>query len=312
MQLQLLQTFLAIYRAGSLTSAAQRLHLSQPAVSKHLRALESDAGRPLFIRLARGVAPTQEGEALARDIAPHLDALASISAGVALRGVRATVHIGGPADMLAAKVLPSLSDLTSSVRLRVRADIAEHLMEMLGADELDLVIATRHLPQKGIRFESLFHETLALLGNPAWAARLPPQLIERDPERALAEIPLVAYDEDLPLIRDYWQTVFGTTIDSSAVITVADLRAVGTVIAAGAGIGIVPRYLVSEAIGRGELIELHRPRRGRPTNEIFLAYRHARLRRPGVVQVRRRLVAAASTWEPPDPRELEFVPGGDG
>lgn len=295
-----LQTFLAIYRAGSLTAAAQRLHLSQPAVSKHLRALETEAGRPLFVRLARGVAPTPEGEALARDIAPHLDALAGVGANVSGRGVHATVHIAGPADMLATKALPSLIELVAAgMRLRVRTGIAEALLHLLISDELDLVIATRRVEEPGVVFESLFHETLVLVGDPAWAARLPAEVIERDPLAALAGVPLIAYDEDLPLLQPYWQRAFGATIEDAAAITVADLRAVCASVAAGAGISVVPRYLAAEAIGRGELIELHCPHGRRPANEIFLAYRRAALLRPGVEQVRAQLAATAGTWEGP-------------
>jgi len=293
-----LQTFLAIYRAGSLTAAAQQLHLSQPAVSKHLRALETEAGRPLFVRLARGVAPTQEGEALARDIAPHLDALAGVGASVAGRGLGATVHVGGPADMLATKALPSLTHLaTAGIRIRAKTGIAEELVRLLDADVLDLTIATRSLEQPGVRFESLFRETLVLVGNPAWAARLPADVISRDPAATLAGVPLVAYDEDLPLLRPYWQAAFGTTIEDSATVTVADLRAVCAAVAAGAGISVVPRYLAASAIAGGELVELHGANGQHPSNQIFLAYRPRALMRPGVEQVRARLKSAATGWE---------------
>lgn len=297
-----LQTFLAIYRAGSLTAAAQQLHLSQPAVSKHLRALETETGRPLFVRLPRGVTPTQESDALARDIAPHLDALAGVRARVSGRGVPETVHIAGPADMLAVKALPSLTHLVAAgVRLRVRTGIAEDLLQLLASDELDLVIATRRVATRSVVFESLFHEKLVLVGNPAWAARLPHEIIERDPLATLAEVPLVAYDEDLPLLHSYWQTAFGTTIEESAAVTVADLRAVCASVAAGAGISVVPRYIAAEAIARGELIELHSPHERRPTNEIFLAYRRSALMRPGVEQARAQLMAVAASWD--DPRD---------
>lgn len=293
-----LQTFLAVFRAGSLTAAAQQLHLSQPAVSKHLRALETEAGRPLFIRLARGVAPTQEGEALARDIAPHLDALANVGAAVSGRGAGATVHVGGPADLLATKALPSLTPLVAAgVRVRVRTGIAEDLVALLAVDELDLMLATRAVEHPDIVFEPLFRETLVLVGNPAWAARLPAAVIERDPSAALAEVPLVAFDEDLPLLRSYWRSAFEATIEDSAAVTVADLRAVCAAVAAGVGVSVVPRYLAAEAIARGELVELHRAPGRHPSNQISLAYRRAALKRPGVEQVRAQLTASARRWE---------------
>ena len=295
-----LQTFLAIYRLGSLTSAAASLHLSQPAVSAHLRALETDEGRPLFVRLARGVSPTQAAHALARDIAPHLDALEGVQDRLRDPTISGTVHLGGPADMLAAKALPSLAGIASGgIRIRVRTGIAEDLLELLAADELDLVIATRRQARSDLLIEHLFDETLVLVANPGWASRLPNIAIERDPLLALDGVPLVAFDEQLPLIRRYWKLVFGATIAVAAAITVADLRAVCTAIMAGAGIGVVPRYLAAAALKKGELTELRRPETP-PTNSIYLASRQAAPMRHGVERVRQRLVESGPTWEQQD------------
>ncbi|MBM3275155.1 MAG: LysR family transcriptional regulator, partial [Candidatus Sericytochromatia bacterium] len=74
------RAFLAIYRAGSVSRAAEILGITQPAVSQQLKALERELGQTLFIRQARGVVATSEAHALARETAPHLDALAAITA----------------------------------------------------------------------------------------------------------------------------------------------------------------------------------------------------------------------------------------
>ena len=70
-----LRTFLEAFRAGSLSRAAERLSLSQPTATAHLQTLEGAVGKPLFERFPRGLKPTPAAEALARSIAPHLDAL---------------------------------------------------------------------------------------------------------------------------------------------------------------------------------------------------------------------------------------------
>lgn len=292
-----LQTFLAIYRLGSLTAAAGHLHLSQPAVSAHLRALETEEGRPLFVRLARGVSPTQEAHVLARDIAPHVDALQAVRDRLRDRTTGGTVHLGGPADMLAARALPSLAGVVAGgTRIRVRTGIAEDLIELLAADELDLVVATRQQPRGDVVFQRLFDETLVLVANPGWASRLPTAAIEREPLLALDGVPLIAFDEQLPLIRRFWKLVFGATIEVTAAITVADLRAVCAAVAAGAGIAVVPRYLAATDLQQGELVDLIRPSRP-PANSIYLAYRPTALMRSGVESVRQRLTDSAPTWE---------------
>jgi len=60
-----LRSFLAVYRTGGVTRAAEQLGLSQPSVSHHLRTVEAFAGRLLFTRAGRGIAPTDAGHALA-------------------------------------------------------------------------------------------------------------------------------------------------------------------------------------------------------------------------------------------------------
>ncbi len=59
-----LAIFLAVAETGNLTRAAERLHISQPAVSKQLRELEKSLGMALFHRLSKGVRLTEGGEVL--------------------------------------------------------------------------------------------------------------------------------------------------------------------------------------------------------------------------------------------------------
>jgi DNA-binding transcriptional LysR family regulator len=64
MNLRQLRTFIAIADAGGVARAAARLHLSQPATSRQIAALEADLGVPLFDRIGRRVQLTSEGEDL--------------------------------------------------------------------------------------------------------------------------------------------------------------------------------------------------------------------------------------------------------
>ena len=62
--LNALRAFEASARHLNLTRAAQELHVTQTAVSQHIRKLEDRLGKPLFRRLPRGLALTDEGQAL--------------------------------------------------------------------------------------------------------------------------------------------------------------------------------------------------------------------------------------------------------
>jgi len=64
MEIYQLKTFVAVAREGSITRASEHLHLSQPAVSAHIKAIEDSLDLTLFERTARGMALTSDGERL--------------------------------------------------------------------------------------------------------------------------------------------------------------------------------------------------------------------------------------------------------
>ena len=80
MDVRHLKAFLATVETGSVTAAAQRIHVTQPTLSATLQQLEERLGRALFERLPRGVRPTQEGLRLypqARRLVAEWEAMAA-------------------------------------------------------------------------------------------------------------------------------------------------------------------------------------------------------------------------------------------
>lgn len=75
LDLNLLRVFAVVADAQSVTEAASRLYLTQPAVSAALRRLQTAIGAPLFVRRGRGIALTSRGERLRATIHPHLQTL---------------------------------------------------------------------------------------------------------------------------------------------------------------------------------------------------------------------------------------------
>lgn len=75
LDLNLLRVFAVVAEAGSVTEAASRLYLTQPAVSAALRRLTESVGSPLFVRRGRGLALTSRGERLHATLLPHLSAI---------------------------------------------------------------------------------------------------------------------------------------------------------------------------------------------------------------------------------------------
>ncbi|GGJ27526.1 LysR family transcriptional regulator [Streptomyces brasiliensis] len=290
--LNLLRTFLAVYRSGSFTAAAGLLGLSQPTVTTQIRSLERQTGRELFERLPRGVAPTLVAHDLATRVAAPLDALAAATGvGAAATERQAPVHLAGPAELLCARVLPTLAPLVrDGVRLRVSSGLTDPLLDELRTGRHDLVIATVRPRGRALTAVPLMDEEFVLVAAPSWAERLEEGLTTDCPA-ALRPVPLVAYAEDLPIARRYWRHVFGTRLSCPAAVTVPDLRGVLAAVAAGAGFTVLPRYLCQDELASGILVPLHEPE-DPPINTAYLVQRPDRPDNPDVVRVRDALLAA--------------------
>lgn len=296
LDLNLLRTFLAVYRCGSLTAAAPLLGLSQPTVTAQVRALEHRTGRDLFVRLPRGVEPTEAAHDLAGLVGAPLDALAAVEGhdGV-LPGRRAAVHLAGPSELLCTRVLPALAPLVvEGVELRVAQGLTEPLLEEFQTGRHDLVVTTRRPRGRALTSYPLADEEYVLVGAPAWAARLAP-LVAADGACAYREVPLVAFAEDLPMVRRYWREVFGKRTGVRAAVTVPNLYAVLSALTAGAGLSVLPRSLCRAHLEDGRLVVLHTPAEP-PLNTLYLVERPGAAANPDVVRVREAVRGAARGW----------------
>jgi DNA-binding transcriptional LysR family regulator len=270
--LDLLRSFLGIYRAGTISAAAQHLGFTQPALSQHLKALEAQLGRPLFNRLPRGLAPTPVAHALAQNLGSHMDAMvATIEAARAgTDHIPGPLHLGGPAEFLGAKVFPTLCLCTlwqSGIQLRVQTGAPGELLEALKAGTLDLLITPQKASQRGVKFEPLFEERFVLVGAPRWAARMDLRAIQAQGSAAFEGFPVLVCGDEF---RRYFQSVFGAEPDVVPSLVVDDLRAAMAAAIGGMGIAVLPRHLCEDALRRGELVQLHHAKEPQ-TNTVYLA-----------------------------------------
>lgn len=296
--IHLLRTFLTVYRAGTFTRAAQELHLTQPAVSVQIRSLETQVGKPLFRREARGVVPTAAGRELAQAVAPHVDALegALDGGGEAAPAVGETVHLGGPEEFLGVRVFPELAPMMEDgLRVRMFFGVDTPVLDRLADGELDLAVLTVDTRRPGIETQPLCFEYLDLVGTPSWRDRIGELPEGPAGAEALANVPVAAHDEDLPLIRIYWQTVFRTPPNLHAVLVANSLRASLQFAQRGVGVTVLPSHTIADAVARGELVRLLTPTS--PTrSRLYLAWRAGTLRRPSLAWVHGRIAHAAREW----------------
>jgi len=296
--LDLLRTFHAVHRTGTLTAAAGLLGLSQPTVTAQLRALETAAGQQLFVRQARGVVATAAGEDLARRLDGPLDVLAGVAADLGRSPTLTgrTLRLGGPAELTTTRVLAALVDcLAAGVVLRCRLGLADDLLADLVTGQLDLVVSTVRPRRRGLHSEPLCDEEFLLLAAPSLVARLDADLLAAQPVKALQSLPLLAYAEDMPIIRRWWRHVLGCAPPGRAVVVVPDLRGLQAAAAAGAGATVLPRYLCADHLAAGQLVpvlDTDDP----PINTLYLVTRAASRTEPHIAHAWNALLLQSRLW----------------
>ncbi|MBV6749557.1 LysR family transcriptional regulator [Pseudomonas chlororaphis] len=141
----LLKTFVAVVDEGGFSRAAARLHLTQSAVSGHLRRLEEQVGKPLLTRTTRSQQLTADGERLmayARGIlALNRDAWAELTRS-AFQG---NLRIGVSEEFAEARLLRELQAFAADypgLQLNVQVSIPGSLLTLMKQGELDLVVGS--------------------------------------------------------------------------------------------------------------------------------------------------------------------------
>ena len=171
LDLNLLRVFDALMQEGHLTRAAERLHLSQPAVSNALSRLREQLGEPLFVRNARGMTPTAQALALYGPVRAALRLLqdgltpeAAFDPALAEQRFHLSMN-----DYAQFALLPSLLARVRAqaprLLLQVEPDAADTLPTRLAAGTLDLAVDYLHFEAPELRYEALHQEELVVIAR---------------------------------------------------------------------------------------------------------------------------------------------------
>jgi LysR family transcriptional regulator, flagellar master operon regulator len=167
MDINLARTFLEIVATGNFLRAAERLHLTQTAVSARVRSLESLLGRALFVRNRSGASLTPAGEQFLRYAQTLVQVWERARHQVAVPpGRRALITVGGELslwDPLLLDWLVWMRHAAPQLALRAEVGLPESLVNQVAEGTLDIsvVYAPQHKP--GLKIELLIEEKLVLV-----------------------------------------------------------------------------------------------------------------------------------------------------
>lgn len=167
MDIHLARTFLAVIQGGSFVAAADRLHVTQSAVSLRIRKLEDLLGRTVFERSKAGVTLTPAGRQLERFAISSLRIWEEARLMVAVpETYDNTLLIGASPSLLprmAMRLVSRLEQRMPKTAFRIETGTPDRLVQMLMEGTLDLAITYRPELRPGLQVQELFEEELVLV-----------------------------------------------------------------------------------------------------------------------------------------------------
>lgn len=247
LDLNLLRAFAVVADTGSVTEAAARLYLTQPALSAALKRLTAAVGAPLFTRQGRGLVLTARGESLIAQVRPHLDALVAAALsppGFDIQKSERTLRLAlsDAADSwLLPPLLRTLGRSAPLLRLVVLPVQFRTVGELLGSQRADLAVTVADDLPAGTQRQALFHGGFVCLYDPRHA-RIGRRLTKD--EYLAHEHVIVSYNGDL---RGVIEDVLGLRRRTRC--SVPSFHCVGPVIDGSATLATVPA-LVAHTLRR--------------------------------------------------------------
>lgn len=278
MDWDLLRTFEAVARLGSLTAAARALGVSQSTVSRQLSKLEAQAGSPLLLREAP-VRPTQRGEVLLAAVEPMIEAAlaarAALEDPMQLRGEVTVTTVGEVVRWVLVQALSAFHRSYPGLRLRLLADNA---VSSLAAGEADVALRFVRPVRGDLAVQKLLTESYALFVSPT--LELGAELPWLGLAGSLAQIPEQRHAER-------------TFAGRPARLLVEDVEALGLAVEAGLGVAVLPRGFAQRlAVVEVDPAQLGANELGPvPSRDLWLVVHRSKQQLPKVRATMRWLVA---------------------
>ena len=193
--LQQIRCFCAAIERGSFSAAAEVLRVSQPAVAEQIRKLENILGTDLFVRGARGVLPTEAGQAFAVDAVRSLqtldDAAASVTQFTSLRsGTVALGTFSAPSPWRFEVLVAAFLERHPGVSVRLVGRNSSVTADRVRRGDLEAAVVVLPIDDEKLQVRPILRdEVLYVTAAPERAQR--PATIEQ-----LAASPLIFYDAE--------------------------------------------------------------------------------------------------------------------
>lgn len=285
MELRQLSYFVCLYREGTMTRAAQRLNIVQPALSTQIAKLEAELGQQLFERSSRGMLPTAAGERAFEEFAPLLDRFAGAARAVKEHHPRTgQLRVGviaSSVNMAVAEAVSQVVEHYPTTHVRVIPGFSSNLVTRLREGVFDTVIINQGFRHDGLVARELVDEPLVLVGGRG----APPPRHEPVPLPMVADLSLVLPSPEHGLRRVVHHLLQSHAALAEPLAEVDDVNIILDLLRQHPWYSVLPTSIVRNALPEGGL-------------------RVYQLAPPGIA---RRIVAVRDPLRPSSPAETAFL-----
>lgn len=252
MDLRQLRYFVEIAEKSSLTRAAARLNVAQPALSIHLRNMEAELGTPLVVRGHGGVTLTEAGQMLLAHARRMLSEQENVENDIRNLGTepKGQVRLGLPGTIGAVLTVPLIEaaqKLYPKVRITISEAMSGFVVDWLREGQIDFAIVYLDLTERGIRSETILSEEIFAVahGESLKGARV-------DFE-SLSGFPLIlpSRGHGLRALINARFELHGKT--PTVAIEIDSYSSIKALVVRGHGISLLPLHAVADEIRDGEM-----------------------------------------------------------
>lgn len=270
MEIYQLRTFLTVAQEGHLTRAAERLHVSQSAVSKQIKALEDELGVILFVRTSTGTSLTRSGQLLLPQAEKTLaNAIELVNMAKAMRGeIAGTVTLGtiiDPEFLRLGGVLGKLLDLYPKIDVKLTHGISGSILERIRAGSVDAGFFLGTVDDQSIHATQLCTLSYLVVAPMAWEER-----IKKADWREIATMPWLGtptHSSQHRLVKEMFEE---QGYDLASVVEVDQEASMRSLVTMGVGLCLLREDIARDAARKGELVVWEGTSRACPLSFIYL------------------------------------------
>jgi DNA-binding transcriptional LysR family regulator len=253
-----LRAFAAVAREGSFSRAAERLYVSQPAISKHVASLERELEAQLVVRNRRGASLTPAGDLLAEYVLRAEALLANArralaAGGDAQVGTLALAASGIPGTYLLPAILARFHEQHPAVELDFRLSTSGGALNLVRAHEVEVALVGGMTVPPELESEPLVEDEVVLIGPPSLGGR---RLRAKD----LADRTWISREEGSATREAVESARWQIGLRSVRTLELPSWESVKLAVASGAGIAAISRFALDNELETGALAILDVPR----------------------------------------------------